>query len=334
MDEGWWESVLAEEERRSSRTASLPAKPSRAAPAKLPGQRSAKNDRLIKPEKREKISHLENAAPIVDWDYVKWLFDNDEIIRLNVTGFNRGGLVVEGKGLLGFVPISHLVGLTGDDTTDREQVLSAYLGRSLALKVIECIPEEGRLVLSERAAQVGPGCRSKIFETLEPGQTAKGTVTNITDFGVFVDLGGVEGLIHISELSWGRVMHPGQIVHLGQEANVLVLEVIPERCRVALSLKRLFPNPWLLFGREFHLNQVLLATVTEVLSYGAFARLDIGIEGLIHVSEIPLKDGQSVRDVLYEGQRLQVRILHVDVARQRMGLSLRLNVPTDGCNRV
>ena len=191
--------------------------------------------------------------------------------------------------------------------------------------MIECVPEDGRIVLSERAALAEPGKRSELFHSLRAGERIQGTVTNITDFGVFVDLGGVEGLIHISELSWGRVSHPSQIVKIGQLLDVQVLDLSSERCRVALSLKRLLPNPWEKVATDFSEGQILSATITSVLSFGAFARLDLGVEGLIHASEMLLEEGQIVRDLLYVGQQVQVRILHVDSAHQRMGLSLRLN---------
>jgi small subunit ribosomal protein S1 len=203
--------------------------------------------------------------------------------------------------------------------------LSAYIGRHLQLKVIECAPEDGRVVFSERAAQVEPGRRSKIFEGLQPSQRVQGIVTNITEFGVFVDLGGVEGLIHISELSWGRVLHPAHILQLGQEVEVMVLDVAAERCRVALSLKRLYDNPWHNAERDFAIDQVVPATITSVVSYGAFARLDVGVEGLIHASEISIDEGRTVKDYLTEGQCVNVRVLHVDAGRQRMGLSLKIN---------
>jgi small subunit ribosomal protein S1 len=163
-----------------------------------------------------------------------------------------------------------------------------------------------------------------LFKTLVVGQTIRGNITNITDFGVFIDLGGVEGLIHISELSWGRVSHPGQIVKLGQEIDAQVLEISPERCRVALSLKRLLANPWERANTDFAIGQIVPAVVTSIVSYGAFARLEAGIEGLIHASEMPLEGGKSVRDILSEDQEIRVRILHVDAAHQRMGLSLNL----------
>jgi len=138
-----------------------------------------------------------------------------------------------------------------------------------------------------------------------------------------VDLGGVEGLIHISELSNRRIQHPKDVVKEGQKIEVQVLDLAPERCRVALSLKRLHPNPWADAETAFPVGAVMSATITSVVSYGAFARLDAGVEGLIHASEIELDGVQAVKDVLREGQPVQVRILHVDAARQRMGLSLR-----------
>ena len=313
VDDGWWESVLAEEERYKS------AAPTR--PAKDGNGRGRNNDKPVD-RVANQIDVQEKPSP--DWTRIQELFHGDEIIHMNVTGFNRGGLLVEGDGLFGFVPFSHLVDLAGSEPTDRDKALGEYVGRTLPLKVIECVPEDGRVVFSERAAQAEPGRRSKIFSSLQPAQKVTGTVTNITDFGVFVDLGGVEGLIHISELSWGRVAHPSQIVSLGQDVDVLVMDIAAERCRVALSLKRLHPNPWLSVDRNFAVDQVVPATVTAVLSYGAFARLDVGVEGLIHASEIPLMEGRLVKDMLSEGQRLDVRILHVDASHQRMGLSLRL----------
>jgi small subunit ribosomal protein S1 len=312
VDEGWWASLLAEEER------SRPPVPPRQPKAGAEQSRSAEN--VIEKEKKPEEPRIAPA----DWDRIKDLFQRDQIVALNVTGFNRGGLLVEGDGLYGFVPFSHLVGLAGSEPADRDQALNVYVGRQLQLKVIECVPEDGRVVFSERAAQAEPGRRSKIFDNLQLGQCVKGAVTNITDFGAFVDLGGVEGLIHISELSWGRVIHPNHIVKLGQEVNVLVLDIAAERSRVALSLKRLNPNPWETAEADFAVNMVVPATVTAVVSYGAFARLDVGVEGLIHASEMPLEEGIAVKDLVSEGQRVDVRVLHIDSAHQRMGLSMRL----------
>ncbi len=302
VDESWWESVLAEEARHPTH-----------APARSQMKSEARGEGRA--EEAQKITP--------NWTQVKDLYQHDQIVNLKVTGCNRGGLLVEGQNLYGFVPFSHLTEMAGQvDLSEREKYLETYVGKSLRLKVIECVPEDGRIVFSERAAQAEPGKRSQLFHSLHAGECVDGTVTNITDFGVFVDLGGVEGLIHISELSWGRVIHPGQIVKMGQTLQVQVLDLSPERCRVALSLKRLAPNPWTKIGSELSVGDVVPATVTSVLSYGAFARLELGVEGLIHASEMPLAEGQTVKDFLEEGRQVRVRVLHVDPSRQRMGLSM------------
>jgi small subunit ribosomal protein S1 len=310
IDEGWWASVLAEE----SRYVPFP-------PARQAGRREVRNEA----EGKSSPPPTE-AKPAADWPQVKELYLRDQIVELTVTGHNRGGLLVEGSGLYGFVPFSHLIELAGkNDLSSRDHDLEKYVGRTLRLKVIECVPEDGRIVFSERAAQAEPGKRAELFGSLHSGERVRGVVTNITDFGVFVDLGGVEGLIHISELSWGRVVHPSQMVQIGQEIEVQVLELAPERCRVALSLKRLQPNPWDSASLEFPEGRLVSATITTVVSYGAFAKLDAGVEGLIHASEMPLAEGQAVKDLLSEGQSVQVRILHVDAAHQRLGLSMKVD---------
>lgn len=308
IDEGWWSSVLAEEGRSSAHIS--------------PRAVGSKSD-----ERDETKTLWSEKKPAPNWNQVKDLYQRDQIIDLKVTGHNRGGLLVEGDGMHGFVPFSHLIDLVGKtEVGARDNDLECYLGRTLHLKVIECVPEDGRIVFSERAAQSESGKRAELFHALEPGQHAQGIVTNITDFGVFVDLGGVEGLIHISELSWGRVSHPTQIVKVGATIDVQVLDLAPERCRVALSLKRMLSNPWQDALVEFPEGSIKSATITSVLSYGAFARLDTnGVEGLIHASEIPQAGGVPLKEILAEGQIVQVRVLHLDAAHQRMGLSMRLD---------
>jgi small subunit ribosomal protein S1 len=304
LDEGWWESVLAEEQKFT---------PSH---AKSVLQVSA--EPVIE-------GVTDSKADLVDWDSVKQFYKTDRIIEMKVTGHNRGGLLVEGDGLAGFVPLSHLIDMAGrEKEDDRGHSLEAYMGKSLKVKVIECVPEDERIIFSERAALAEPGKRVELFHTLSTGMKVTGTVTNITDFGVFIDLGGVEGLVHISELSWGRVTHPGQLVQLGEEITVQVLDISAERCRVALSRKRLLPNPWEHALEIFPEGKVVSARVTNVLSYGAFACLEAGVEGLIHATEMPLVDGQSPRDILSVGQTLQLRVLHVDPSHQRLGFSMIL----------
>ncbi len=314
IDEGWWSSVLAEEGRNSSHP--LP---------RSAGNRSEVRGEAMPAQGKAEAADSVDRKFVANWDQVKDMYMHDQIIDLSVTGHNRGGLLVEGNGMYGFVPFSHLVGLSDKaENFDRDRDLEAYVGRSLSLKVIECVPEDERVVFSERAAQSEPGRRAELFSALQPGQNVKGVVTNITDFGVFVDLGGVEGLIHISELSWGRVLHPNQIVKMGSTVDVQVLDLAPERCRVALSLKRLLPNPWQNAAVDFPKGCIMSATITSVLSFGAFARLDAGVEGLIHASEIPIEEGKSLKEILSEGQAVQVRVLHLDAAHQRMGLSMML----------
>jgi small subunit ribosomal protein S1 len=310
IDEGWWESVLAEEQQfATSRASILVAKPN-----SVP---------LERPEKSEPLSSALSEIQ-VNWDTARKLYADDSILELKVTGHNHGGLLVESDQLAGFVPFSHLVDLAGREIeSDRDDCLEAYTGKKIKVKMIECVPEDGRVVFSERAALTPPGKRSELFHSLQIGDHVIGKVTNITDFGVFVDLGGVEGLIHLSELSWGRVSHPKQLVHVGNEIKVQVLDISVERSRVALSLKRLIPNPWTRAEVEFPAGRILSATITSILSYGAFARLDTGVEGLIHASEMPLQDNQSPRNLLTEGQQIQIRVLHVDPAHQRLGLSMK-----------
>ena len=301
MQESWWQALLAEDEARNA--------PS---PSKYSDQTHPGNTGLTTKTDLESL----------DWQKITKLYEQDQTIELIVTGYNRGGLLVGGKGLQGFTPLSHLIEMPADKT-DPEEWLSSYIGRSMLLKVIECDQERGRVVFSERAALAKPGIRNHLLEHLKPGDCVAGTVTNITDFGVFVDLGGVEGLIHVSEISWGRVRHPSDVVQLGQQVEVYVIQVDRDRARVALSLKRLYPNPWETAQARYFPGQIKEAVVTSIVPFGAFARLEEGLDGLIHISEIcPDGEIQNPAEILREGQRVRVRVLHVDGSRQRLGLSM------------
>ena len=293
IDDAWWESILAEDE-------------------KLNNKKSSKANFGTK-----------KRCVDLNWEHALEIFERDQIISLNVINLNKGGLLVEQKDIHGFIPCSHLVELSPNmEKEERDRFLSSYIGKKVRVKIIECLPDEGRLVFSERAAQTEAGRRTELMENLQVGQNVCGVVTNITDFGVFVDLGGVEGLIHISELSWGRVDHPSKILELGQKISVLILEIQPDRCRIALSIKRLVVNPWIGVEDTYHENQIVPVEVTSLTSYGAFARVDDCIEGLIHFSEIPLLDNENIKDVLKPGDKIMVKILKVDISRQRLGLSL------------
>jgi small subunit ribosomal protein S1 len=298
IDESWWSAILAEDGKANSRE----TKPS------LPAQ------------------NKETRPLNVDWDHARQIYERDETINLIVTGYNRGGLLVEGGDMQGFVPISHLVNLPCEQTDEeREHQLGRYVESTLVLKVIECDPSRGRVVFSERAAQSAPGRRTALLDMLQPGERVWGLVTNITDFGVFVDLGGLEGLVHVSELSWGRVRHPADLLQVGDRIQVYIISVDRERLRVALSLKRLISNPWETAEQRYFPGQVVEAEITSVMPFGAFARLEEGLDGLIHVSEMATQDGTMKPDeLIQEGSRVMVRILQVEASRQRLGLSLLL----------
>lgn len=299
QNEDWWTALLAEEEKFGTQN---------------------HQEGLIFPDLKE-----ETRLTTVNWNRAEQIFNKDETICLNVIGFNRGGLLVQSSDLQGFVPLSHLVDISPDGSVEeREKSLVDYVGEPIHLKIIECDRSRGRVVFSERAAQAAPGRRTELLNSLNAGDRLKGTVTNITDFGVFVDLGGIEGLIHVSELSWGRVRHPADMVDLGDIVTVYVIQVDGERSRVALSLKRLQTNPWTTAEERYFPGQVTEAVITSIQPFGAFARLEEGLDGLIHLSEMGISD-KKVRpfDVLDEGQKVQVRIINVDATKQRLGLSLQ-----------
>jgi small subunit ribosomal protein S1 len=232
-------------------------------------------------------------------------------------------LLVAWNGLHGFVPASHLKEIPRcTDPGERVAELNGHIGESLTLRLIEVDPRQRRLVFSERAA-MSDRTPAAILSKLSPGDTCKGTVTNLTAFGAFVDLGGVEGLIHISELSWDRVRNPSEVLDPGQEVKVYVVGVNPEEGRIALSLKRLRVNPWTEIASRCKLGQLLDGRITNVVNFGAFVRVEEGIEGLIHVSELAEGSFAHPRNIVREGDVVRVRVLNVDPDNQRLALSLR-----------
>lgn len=260
-----------------------------------------------------------------DWAEMARIMQNDEVVVLPVIGYNRGGLLVEWRSLRGFVPASQLMSFPATPSnTIRRSALQNYIGQNLSLRVIELNSQQNRLILSERAARVRPGERANILTQLRPGDRARGHITNLCDFGAFVDLGGLEGLIHISELSWGRVGHPADILQRDQEIDVYVLNVDRENGRIALSLKRLHPDPWETVSQRYRVGEVVTCVVTNVVDFGAFACIEEGLEGLIHVSELAEGHFLHPRNVVIEGQQIRARILSIDSEARRLGLSLRL----------
>lgn len=298
LDDGWWEAVLKDE----------PLAP----PAVRGGWTSG--------------TYLPPAAtdPAADWAEAQKLFDADGAIDLNVVGFNRGGLLVAWNSLRGFVPASHLMDFPQEATeAERKDALARHVGKNLHLKVIELEPVKGRIVFSERAARSEPGQRQLLFNRLKPGDQLSGLVTNVCDFGAFVDLGGVEGLIHVSEISWNRVAHPRDVVLPNATVQVVVLSVDRAQARVALSLKRLRPDPWSSVDQRYTIGQVIEGRVTNVVNFGAFMSLEDGLEGLIHVSELAEGHFLHPRNVVHEGETVRAQIISIDGANRRLSLSLR-----------
>jgi small subunit ribosomal protein S1 len=264
------------------------------------------------------------AASEQDWKLAKQTYESDGAIELDIIGYNRGGLLVTWHSLRGFVPASQLVDFPVDvDDMIRRELLAARIGTTLRVRIIELDAEGNRLILSERAAQSLPGQRASVLSTLRANTTLEGIITNLCDFGAFVDLGGVEGLIHISELSWGRVAHPRDILSTGQKLTVHILSVDADEERIALSIKRLQPDPWQSVEERYEIGQIVEGTVTNVVDFGAFACIEEGLEGLIHISE--LAEGQFLhpRAVVQEGAQIKARILNIDGSHRRLGLSLR-----------
>jgi len=204
----------------------------------------------------------------------------------------------------------------------RQMELTGHVGNKLCLRVIELDRSRNRLIFSERAAVYEQEAKD-LLNSLKEGDVCSGRVTSLCGFGAFVDLGGIEGLIHISELSWGRVNHPVEVVQPGDDIQIYVMGVEPDQHRVALSLKRLKPDPWTLVDDRYEIGQVIEAEITNVVSFGAFARVDEGLEGLIHVSELAEGNFLHPRNVVKEGEWVRACILNIDSANHRLGLSLR-----------
>jgi small subunit ribosomal protein S1 len=315
-DDGWWQAVMEQGEQAHYHS------------------RSESETEMALPSYREGglSSNGRGYDTSDDWATAKEVYSNDQTVELPVVGYNRGGLLVAWGGLRGFVPASHIVGFPTQISEDaRKSALARRVGDRMVLKVIELDQANSRVVLSERAAQAGPGRRTQVLETLQPGEITSGIVTNVCDFGAFVDLGGVEGLIHVSEVSWGRVGHPGDVLEAGQEVEVYVMSVDRAQARIALSLKRLQPDPWATVEERYWVGQLVEGTITHIVPFGAFACIEEGLEGLIHVSELAEGSFMHPRNVVREGERVRARIMNINGEGRRLGLSLRrAEVPPDG----
>jgi small subunit ribosomal protein S1 len=282
---------------------------------------------VLQPEDQagQAILSIDRARQEKTWRRLQEVFEAGGVIEAEVVNYNKGGLLVNLDGIRGFVPASQVVAIRGGDEGSKQADMARMVGQRLKLKIIEINRHRNRLILSERQAvqEQRDAMKAHLIETLREGETRRGRVTSIADFGVFVDIGGADGLVHLSEISWTRVKHPSEVLRVGDEVDVMVLSVNPEQRKIALSIRRTQPEPWMQVASQFQVGQVVRGTITQLASFGAFARLQEGVEGLIHVSELAGWRVEHPNEVLQEGDDVIVRVIRIDPPRRRIGLSLR-----------
>ncbi len=284
-----------------------------------PGGRSGPELSLVRAEEEQ------------DWNQAEQLLESKDIFEGEVTGYNKGGLIVKMGQLRGFVPASQvsLARRRRADGETPEDRWGSMVGELLVAKVIEVDRQRNRLILSERSAarEARESLKERLISELVIGEVRTGHVISLADFGAFVDIGGADGLVHISEISWKRVSNPREVLSVGQEVKVKVLGVDPERNRISLSIRELEKNPWEKILEQYDEGQLVEGTITKLTKFGAFAKLvgleDYGIEGLIHISELSDRHITHPSEVVQEGQVLTLRVIRVDALRHRIGLSLK-----------
>lgn len=264
-----------------------------------------------------------------DWHQAQKLLKTQDIYEAEVVGFNKGGILVALGHLRGFIPNSQLRRdrLNHQEQSSKQRYFQKLIGSSLSAKVLEVNRERSRLILSETAAEteLREERRNNLLANIGENDAFEGHIVNVANFGVFVDIGGVEGLVHLSELSWKRVNNPSEIYKVGDAVKVAVLSVDQDKQRIALSIKRLQPDPWTLIEEIYQVGQLLSASITRLTKFGAFARLndDYQLEGLIHISELSEDRVEHPREVVKTGDKVNVRIIRVDADQRQLGLSLK-----------
>ncbi|NOR82469.1 MAG: S1 RNA-binding domain-containing protein [Ardenticatenales bacterium] len=286
---------------------------------------------VVNPEDRDGniILSIARAEEEIDWRWAESLLESQEVLEGEISGYNKGGLLVQMRRVRGFVPASQLDNIRRDIRygSSPDERWAHMVGEQIQAKVIEVDRSRNRLILSERAAmkEWREAQKDRLLEELQEGEVRDGRVINLADFGAFVDLGGADGLVHLSELSWKRVAHPREVVNVGDEVKVYVLNVDRERRRIGLSLKRLEPDPWMTIEQTFQVGTLVEGTVTKLTKFGAFARLTglDDIEGLIHISELSEEHIEHPSEVVSEGQMVTMRVIRIEAQRRRLGLSIK-----------
>ncbi|MBE2194359.1 MAG: S1 RNA-binding domain-containing protein [Anaerolinea sp.] len=283
---------------------------------------------VIQPEDADGnlIVSVSQARQSEDWVRADDMMNSGEIWEGVVADANRGGLIIPFGNLRGFIPASHVADLPrGLDEENRKDFMLSFVNKKISAKVIEVNRKRRRLVLSQRDAQRERRDTSKesLLEALKEGEVRRGRVSGLRDFGAFVDLGGADGLIHISELAWCRVKHPSELLNVGDEIDVYILRLDQDTKRIGLSLKRLQPNPWTLVDEMYHVGQLVEGTISRVAQFGAFVSLEPGIEALLHANQIADPAPEDPTLYLVDGSRLLMRVISIEPQRQRLGLSLK-----------
>jgi small subunit ribosomal protein S1 len=269
----------------------------------------------------ELIVSINKALELRDWRRAQELLDSDEVVEATVIDGNKGGMLVRFGRLIGFVPNSHIESLPTAASQGRmRDVKDSLLGTKLQLKVIQVEQRRNRLILSERAAR--RAARSERLMQIEAGQIMKGKVVNLTDFGAFVDLGGVDGMIHISNIDHRHINHPSDVLEIGQEIDVRIDSIDVERERIALNRKAVLPDPWDVFSENYSVNELMEGVVTNVVDFGVFVAAPGGAQGLIHTSRMSSLGISTPRDMFREGDPVLVRIVGIDRAQQHIELSV------------
>lgn len=284
---------------------------------------------VVNPEDRDGnvILSYARAAEEKDWERAVELMESQDVYESKVVGFNRGGVLVKIGQVRGFVPNSQLSRDRFRGGEDKDAVMKGLVGKQLTTKVIEVNRERNRLILSERAAEreLREAQRDALLAKLEEGTVTNGRVVNLANFGAFVDIGGIEGLVHLSEMSWKRINDPSELLQVGDEVDVYILNIDQERQRLALSIKKTQADPWTLIDDIYRSGQLVEATITKLTKFGAFARVndDYELEGLIHISELSEDRVEHPREIVKPNDAVTVRIIRVDSDQRQLGLSLK-----------
>ncbi|MBN2387567.1 MAG: S1 RNA-binding domain-containing protein [Anaerolineales bacterium] len=261
------------------------------------------------------------------WEIVEQMMEDSEPFDGKVDGYNKGGLIVPVRGLRGFVPASQIsiarrMQISGDTPDQR---WGKMIGEPITVRVIEVDRNRRRLILSERAAsnETRQSIKERVIEELQEGAICEGRVTSLADFGAFVNVNGADGLVHLSEISWDRVQHPSEVLEVGQDVQVKVINIDRERKRIGLSIRALQDDPWRQKVDKYKVGQLVEGVITRLTKFGAFARIEGDLEGLIHISEISERRIEHPKEVIKDGDVVALRIIRVDPDQRRIGLSMR-----------